>query len=462
MPTRRQAGKKKTRSTRSSTAKPLVLTERAHTPKHLVIFRKPCEQNTDLTVKMGLKSVSGTSSVRSGVSLLSHGRAREPASRLYTRLGLMVADLSDEEIVAYQQADEVEAVVPNEVRHVPPPVTVDIEPTSDVSKDPLIAYLQGMHDATAGALRFAGALDALPDDVSSSMGLYARPQGQANYPLGLIGMDHSYVRFTGAGVTVAVLDTGIDMAHPDFEGRFTEGDNAVSFVPGEGVQDGHGHGTHCAGTVAGPMSPAAGDRYGVAPEADLLIGKVLGDAGSGTDDQIIDAIDWAADAGARVISMSLGSRRTVGRPANRLYERVARNLLSSDYGALLIAAAGNDSARPHFVAPVGNPAAAASIMAVGAVDWRRRVARFSSGQRDTVGKVDIAAPGVRIHSSWTGGGYRSISGTSMATPHVAAVAALYLQQDPALTPEALWERLQSRAIAAGDPADVGHGIVQAP
>ena len=160
--------------------------------------------------------------------------------------------------------------------------------------------------------------------------------------------------------------------------------------------------------------------------------------------------------------MSLGSARQAGSPADVLYERVAKNLLVSSNGALIIAAAGNESARPHFIAPVGNPAAAKSIAAVAAVDRKRRVASFSCGQRDDIGEVNISAPGVRIFSSWTGGGFRSISGTSMATPCVAGIAALYLEQDPSLTPMALWQALESRALAAGDPADFGRGIVQAP
>jgi len=277
----------------------------------------------------------------------------------------------------------------------------------------------------------------------------------------MIGVTPNF-RLTGKGVIVAVLDTGVDLSHPDFQGRFTEGVDAVSFVPGEAVQDGHGHGTHCAGVVGGPASSTGGMRYGVAPGVALLVGKVLSDAGSGPDSTILDGIDWAADQGAKVVSMSLGSRRGVGEAFAAVYERIAANLLGSVPGTLIVAAAGNDSARPFFTAPVENPAACPSILAVGAVDREARIAPFSCRQMDEVAEVNLCAPGVAVHSAFTGGGFRALSGTSMATPHVAGVAALDLEAKAGLTAAALWRDLETKAKAAGDPKDFGKGLVQAP
>ncbi|MEM6484029.1 MAG: S8 family serine peptidase [Pseudomonadota bacterium] len=458
--TTRSKARRQTSSTRSSPVEAKIATTSAeHRPSHLVLFRRPSEANLTLCERMGLKASNGVSSIRAGVSLMSHGRSGEAPSRMYSNLGLMVTDLDDNEADVYSNADEVEMVVRNELRSLPDP-TVEIEETP-AGNDTLIAYLHGMHDATAAALRFAGE-SSVGDAVMLSSVSALPPAALSNYPLGLIGMHEGYSRFTGANVTVAVLDTGIDLQHADFAGRVSANSNAVSFVPNESVQDGHGHGTHCAGTVAGPMQSAANRRYGVAPDVNILIGKVLSNAGRGHDDQIIDGIDWAATSGARVISLSLGSRRAAGEPASVLYERIASRLLASDNGALLIAAAGNGSARPHFIAPVENPAAARSIMAVAAVDRQGRVWNSSSAQRDAIGEVNVAAPGVLVFSSWAGGGYQSISGTSMATPHVAGVAALMLEQDPSLTPQALWQRLEQSASTAGEQTDVGYGIVQAP
>jgi subtilisin family serine protease len=233
-------------------------------------------------------------------------------------------------------------------------------------------------------------------------------------------------------------------------------------VPGESVQDEHGHGTHCTGIAAGPLNTHGRQRYGVAPDVDLLIGKVLDNTGTGSDDQIIDGIDWAIENGARIISMSLGSFRNAGTPYNALYETVASNILNNPQGALLVAAAGNDSARPFFTSAVNDPAAAPSIMAVAAVNQQRLVADFSNGALDNIGEVNLSAPGVAIYSAWTGNSFRSISGTSMATPMVAGVAALYLEQDPTLTPNQLWHALETHASVAGAIADFGKGLVQAP
>ncbi|OLF12420.1 protease [Actinophytocola xinjiangensis] len=263
---------------------------------------------------------------------------------------------------------------------------------------------------------------------------------------------------TGAGIRVAVLDTGLDLAHPEFSGRTIE---SKSFVQGQEVQDGHGHGTHCVGTSCGPREPGDGPGYGVAYEADIVAGKVLSNEGSGADGGILSGISWAMNSGCQVISMSLGAAAQPGQAYSRTFERVAARAL--EQGTLIVAAAGNESERPGVIAPVGHPANCPSILAVAAVDAAGRVAPFSCGTVDDIGAVDLAGPGVDVYSSWPMPlRHKRISGTSMATPHVAGVAAL-ISQATGATGHELWARLARTARRLPLlSTDIGAGLVQAP
>ena len=267
---------------------------------------------------------------------------------------------------------------------------------------------------------------------------------------------------TGCGVRVAVLDTGIDLRHPDFATRALVGRCSRSFVPGESVQDGNGHGTHCAGIVGGPAESRSGVRYGVAPRVQLLIGKVLSDDGLGTTDRILDGIAWAADQGARVICLSLGTARRPGARFSAAYERIALALLRAKPGILIVAAAGNSSARPFVTSPVENPAACPSVLAVGAVNVNLRILDSCCGQTDTIGAIDVCGPGAAVHSAWTVGGFRTTGGSSAAAPHVAAVAALHLEGRPSLSAEELRRTLERSALPLGPREVFGRGLVQAP
>jgi subtilisin len=263
---------------------------------------------------------------------------------------------------------------------------------------------------------------------------------------------------SGAGIKIAVLDTGMDLSHPDFAGRTVI---SQSFVPGESVQDGHSHGTHCIGTACGPLDPTDPNqpRYGVAHACDIYVGKVLSNGGSGADGWILGGINWAIAQGCQIVSMSLGAR-TSQDGFSAAYESAAQAALNA--GTLIIAAAGNDHGQP-----VSHPANCPSIMAVGAVDQNHVKANFSNITFFSPhGSVDIAGPGVDTLSSIpvSMGSYGVKSGTSMAAPHVAGIAALHAQANAAYRGAALWQRLTASALAlSSQPAThVGAGLVQAP
>ncbi|WP_313811242.1 S8 family serine peptidase [Glutamicibacter sp.] len=295
---------------------------------------------------------------------------------------------------------------------------------------------------------------ALTEPVAEDPDSFADTQ---EFTWGLQAVAAAHNQFTGKDIKVAVLDTGFDAQHPDFAGRTV---TTKSFVQGEDASDGHGHGTHCIGTSCGPREVSGGRGYGVASEADIFAGKVLGSSGSGSDSSILAGIDWALENQCHVISMSLGADvRTVHPP----YVTAGRRALEK--GTLIVAAAGNNAKRsandPGFV---GAPANSPYIMAVGALDSALKVADFSARTiPGRGGQVDIAGPGVNIYSAWPGAErYNTISGTSMATPHVAGVAAL-LAQATGYRGRELWAQLvqESRRLPQFS-VDVGAGLTRAP
>jgi subtilase family protein len=256
--------------------------------------------------------------------------------------------------------------------------------------------------------------------------------------------------FTGAGVPVAVLDTGIDDTHPDLRDRVVARKN---FTSDPSTRDTDGHGTHVASTIAGTGRASQGRYKGVAPGANLLVGKVC--AGSGCPESaILAGMEWAAAAGAKVVNLSLGGPDTADDdPLELAIER-----LTARYGTLFVVAAGNDGG--YGAETVSSPASADAALAVGAVDDHDALAGFSArGPRvhDAALKPEIVAPGVDItaaRSRFSPLGerrdrYVTLSGTSMATPHVTGSAAILAQRHPDWT----GQQLKAGLIGSAEPLD---------
>lgn len=333
-----------------------------------------------------------------------------------------------------------------------------------------LSYLRGYRDAVNHLFD----VSTSTSDEGDKGGVAATFVDDAQSTWGLKATRVVNSRFTGQGIKVAVLDTGMDLNHPDFRGRIIQ---SQSFISGQTVQDQFGHGTHCVGTACGRNSNS-GRRYGVAGNSTILVGKVLSNAGSGATSGIIAGMEWAVTNGSHIISMSLGNTEKTPSTA---YETIGRRALQR--GCLIVAAAGNHRLRGNSdgstPGTVGQPANSSSILAVAAIDPQNILGTFSCASGSSSGaNVDIAAPGVAVFSSVpdpfppnvqpSGNGrpwpprYHTISGTSMATPHVAGIAALYAQAF-GVRGAALSQLLTSRALRLSLPSgDVGAGLVQAP
>ena len=368
--------------------------------------------------------------------------------------GRVDADLFDvERLLADGYGDAASPALPLIVQGGAAPRTADARALTSINatairpaKDALANFwkTQSMTARTAGGPRIwlDGKVKPVLDRSTAQIGAPAAWQA---------GLD-------GRGVKVAVLDTGVDAGHPDLAGRIA---SAHNFSASEDTVDRFGHGTHVAATVAGSGAASGGSRKGVAYGAQLLIGKVLDDSGSGYESDIIQGMQWAVAEGAKVVNMSLGGSATDGTDPMS----VAVDEISAATGALFVVAAGNEGKD----STVGTPGAAPGALTVGAVDRTDGLADFSSrGPRlgDLGLKPEITAPGVGIVAARAAGTtmgdpvdeqYTAASGTSMATPHVAGAAALLAQQHPEWTGGKIKEALVSTARTAADQSVYAQG-----
>lgn len=277
----------------------------------------------------------------------------------------------------------------------------------------------------------------------------------------------------GAGVHVAVIDTGIQTDHPDLKSNIAGGKNCST---GTSYNDGNGHGTHVAGTIAA-LDNGAG-VVGVAPEAKLWAVRVLNNSGSGTWSSVICGIDFVtskapANGGPiTVANLSLGGggssdnncgMTTTGPGSNdALHKAICR---ARNAGVTIVVAAGNSGVNAATQVPAAYDDAVITVSALADSNGKAGGggAGTSYGADDTFASfsnygsaiVDIGAPGVNIYSTWLKSGYKTISGTSMASPHVAGAAALYIATHPITSPTS-WRVVRDALVAAGEPLDGGH------
>jgi serine protease len=327
----------------------------------------------------------------------------------------------------------------------------------DQAGRPVVSVKTATDKTTAAKLIKQGqaASHAVGVELDAVVSATAVPSGSdpfrsQQWDLAKTSVGDAWQKSTGSGVTVAVIDSGVDASNPDLAGHVLTGYNVMTGKTGVST-DAFGHGTHVAGTIAA----ATGNGIGVAstaPDAKILPIKVLGDDGKGFMSDTATGIIYAADHGANVINMSLGATAQVAAVTNAIaYAR--------SKGVVVVAAAGNYRADGS---PTTWPGADPGVIAVAATDANDKVAGFSNAGS----YVDVAAPGVNIASTYPValGSYSFLSGTSMASPHVAAVAALIEAYRPGLSPDQVEKAIESSALDLGSPGrdnDYGYGRVNA-
>lgn len=282
------------------------------------------------------------------------------------------------------------------------------------------------------------------------------PEQQQTWALNAIGLEPELAE--GEGVRVGLIDGGVDRTHPDLAPAI---ETWKSFVPGKKAdEDEYGHGTHCAGLIAGAKQPQGGPRYGVAPRARLTVVRIFDDTQKAPEVEVMRALKWAAAQGCHILSLSVG--RDVDDRVFPEDDQLGQELALK--GVLLFASAGNESDRKAGrIEPACSPANARSIPAVGAMNMKGRLWNESNGKDGAKdAQVDLVAPGVRVVSASPGGGTSPASGTSVATPIVAGVAAVLKSRTPALRGLALLEQTKSLAqrLAQEPVAGVGAGLVK--
>src|SRR3989338_1112339 len=319
--------------------------------------------------------------------------------------------------------------------------------------------LENLNESDIAALKQNPKVVRVDDDVTvlalRKPGGDPAPAAAQVLPWGIDRIDAELVWPTGNTanpIKVGVIDTGISLTHPDLAANIKGGYNAIR--PGKNANDDNGHGSHVAGIIAAVNNSSG--VVGGAPQADLYAIKVLNAGGSGYLSDVIEGIEWSIANGMRVTNMSLGTTADI----ESMHEAVRR---ANAAGIVQVAAAGNSGGAVIY------PAAYPEVIAVSATDSNNVIASWSSRGPE----VDLAAPGVSIYSTYKGTGYKTLSGTSMASPHVAAAAALLLNDhigsndtngSGGWDPDEIQTRLQSTATDLGaggfDPL-YGWGLINA-
>lgn len=293
---------------------------------------------------------------------------------------------------------------------------------------------------TAAALVKIKGVKRVDDDVMvEALGKTPAVPPAQSLPWGVDRIEADLVWGTsiGVGVKVAVVDTGIDLTHPDLAANIKGGYNAIN--PLKSANDDNGHGTHVAGIIAATNNKIG--VVGVGPQINLYAVKVLGRSGSGYLSDIIEGLDWAVGNSMQVVNMSLGTSSNV----QSFHDAVIH---AKAAGITFVAAAGNSGGS------VGYPAAYPEVIAVSATDKNNVIASWSSRGLE----VDLAAPGVNIYSTYKGQTYATLSGTSMASPHVAGVAALVLTTIPGaydLDADGVWDPQEVQNKLEATATDLG-------
>lgn len=276
-----------------------------------------------------------------------------------------------------------------------------------------------------------------------------RPFQVIDWGVNMVNAPKMWAKTKGEGVKVAILDTGIDVTHPDLSSNIQHGLNFTGGDPND-FMDGQGHGTHVAGIIAGVDNKQG--IVGVAPQAELYIAKVLGDDGEGAIQAICEGIVYAVENKVDIISMSLGCTTN---PGDMLYRAIK---YAYDNDIVIVVASGNEAGHVDW------PAAYDECIAVGAIDDRKNIAGFSNYGT----QVDVVAPGVEILSTYPRGQYARLSGTSMAAPVVAGIIALLIaylrKQGIPYSPASIMDMLHQHSVdggAIGRDDFFGDGIVDA-
>jgi Subtilisin-like serine proteases len=423
------------------------------TGRYLIFFHPEALSDTaNMAFNVAGITMPGTAEEAEAATI--SGEWREMNTMVVPSLGVAVSDMPPEQI------SRLETGGPSPIRYIRPEyvfrIAADNEEFDELSISP--AYVRGYQAGVDNLVSHLLEQGRESSETEIEAETSFRDTDFFTWGLQATGVDQS--AFTGQGVRVAVLDTGFDSEHPDFTTREVV---SQSFIAGiNSARDDNGHGTHCLGTVGGPRVSSLGPRYGIASEAQLFVGKVMKANGKGNEGDILHGIGWAIQNKCRVVSLSLGKQVLASAAPDKLYEEIGGIALQKN--CLLVAAAGNDSSRPGEIDPVNMPANSRTVMAVGAIDRRLKLyVKSNGGLNPDGGNVDLAGPGVDVRSSKIfPPHFGNATGTSMATPHVAGIAALMMQADPAATAEQIWARLMQNAQTLDLLSrDVGKGLVKA-